>query len=101
MSVKPSETGRLKESSTLDETLFTCWPPAPLLRMALKVSSLCICCLSNAKTFVDGLQRYIKENGLAKDLLFIRIEEECSSIFRFSFVQIMAPLKKGMLYLNF
>lgn len=38
---------RSKVSSTLEETLLTCWPPAPLLRTALNFSSCIISSLFN------------------------------------------------------
>lgn len=70
ISERPSDAGILKVSSTLDETLFTCCPPAPLLRMALNCSSLCICFLSNLKTHIYGLQRYVKKKRGALFVFF-------------------------------
>src|SRR5690606_19701704 len=69
-SESPSEEEMLKVSSTLEETLFTCCPPAPLLRTALNASSLCTCCLFNLKALIDGLQSYVKENKLSLGLFF-------------------------------
>lgn len=46
-SLRVLEFCRSKVSSTLEETLLTCWPPAPLLRTALNFNSRIISSLFN------------------------------------------------------
>src|SRR5690606_13864438 len=59
-SVKAMELSRSKVSSTLEDTLFTCCPPAPLLRTALNFSSCMMPSLFNGllrfKTLAYGFQ---------------------------------------------
>src|SRR5690554_3626082 len=92
----PWEPGRSKASSTLEDTLLTCCPPAPPLRTALKFNSLCSCCLSNFDAVVDGLQRYVKKNRAFPFLFFWGVEEEEVPLFGPSFVEVMAALEQGI-----